>query len=42
MSLKPGPKPLKEDGTHDQRRRDRKGNGHDVPQIKPAVPKKKR
>lgn len=40
-SIKPGPKPKKEDGTHDKRRRDNKETPKNFPDLKPSKPKKK-
>lgn len=41
QAIKPGPKPKKEDGTLDQRRRDNKNTPGNKPTLKPSVPKKK-
>jgi len=41
-AIKPGPKPKKQDGTLDRRRRDNKDTPGNKPQLKPNVPKKKK
>lgn len=41
-AIKPGPKPKKQDGTLDKRRRDNKDSPGNKPTLKPSVqPKKK-
>ena len=40
-AIKPGPKPKKEDGTLDKRRRDNKETPGNKPSLKPSKPKNK-
>lgn len=41
-AIKPGPKPKKQDGTHDKRRRDNKSTQGNTPKLKPSKSTKKK